>query len=115
MKTQILIAVLLGALFIGCSVSHIITDDSNENYLPATEEMVEVYSTDKIDKEYVIIGEVLSSVESFNEAESAVRQLRKRAAKLGADGIINLRLRLTEGVLGEAVHAKGTAIKYVNL
>jgi hypothetical protein len=114
MKTKISIAVLLMIIFASCSVSHILTDDANGPYYPTDKKTIEVFSTDKTDRNYVIIGEVFASAEEFNGAESSVKHLKREAAKMGADGIINLRLRVSEGTFGNAVQAKGTAIKYVN-
>lgn len=100
-------------MFAGCSVSHVLTDDGNQRYFPTDARTIEVWSTDKIDRNYVIIGEVLPSAEEFNGAETSVKHLKREASRMGADGIINLRLQVSEGTFGNAVYAKGTAVKYV--
>ena len=114
MKTKILITLILGVMLAGCSVSHILTSDNAQRYLPNEPENVEVFSTAKIDREYVIIGDVVSRVEDFNGANASVKYLKKEAAKIGADGIINLRITIEQGYIGNGVEAKGTAVKYIN-
>ena len=107
---------ILGVLFTSCSVAHLHTSDSVQMYPPSNYEIIEVYSTDQAHKSYTIIGEVVASVTalSANDGSAAVKNLKKEAAILGADGIINLRLEITEDVLGNAVTASGTAVKYNN-
>ena len=114
MKTKIQLLMILGVLLTGCSVAHIHTNDSVQMYPPSNFENIEVYSTDQTAKSYTIIGEVVASVEDFNNGSGSVKYLKKEAAKLGADGIINLKLEITEGFLGNAVTASGTAVKFSN-
>ena len=114
MRTKIQLLAILGLLLTGCSVSHLHTSDSVQMYPPSDFENIEVYSTDQTGKSYTVIGEVVASVEDFNEGSGSVKYLKKEAAKLGADGIINLKLEITEGFLGNAVTASGTAVKFSN-
>lgn len=97
-----------------CSVSHILTNDNTQRYQPTETENVEVFSSAKIDREYEIIGDVVSRVEDFNGANASVKYLKKEAAKIGADGIINLRLTIEQGYIGNGVEATGTAVKYID-
>jgi hypothetical protein len=114
MKTKILITLIIGAMLGSCSVSHILTNDNTERYLPTEKENIEVFSTSKIEREYEIIGDLVSRIDDFGGAEASVKYLKKEAAKIGADGIINLRLTIEQGHIGNAVEAKGTAVKYIN-
>jgi hypothetical protein len=114
MKTKILITLVIGAILGSCSVSHILTNDNPQYYQPNENENIEVYSTSAIEREYVIIGDLVSRVDDFNGSEASVKYLKKEAAKIGADGIINLRLTIEQGYIGNAVEAKGTAVKYIN-
>jgi hypothetical protein len=111
MKTKILILKLLGVLFMSCSVAHLQTSDTGY-YPPTNAEYIEVYSTEKASRPYTEIGEVFASVEAFNDGKESVNYLKKEAAKLGADGIINLRLEISNGVIGNSVTAFGTAVKF---
>ncbi|QGY42200.1 hypothetical protein GM418_00575 [Maribellus comscasis] len=114
MKTKTLVILIIGVMLASCSATHILTNDNTQRYLPNETKNIEVFSTSKIDREYVIIGDVVSRVEDFNGANASVKYLKKEAAKIGADGIINLRLSIERGYIGNGVEAKGTAVKYIN-
>ena len=105
-----LFAVLIVA---GCSsVAHINTDDyPDTSFEPVPESDVKVYSTSKIDADYVVIGEVVADADAGENAETAVGHLKKQAAQLGADAIINLRLEIDSGYWQSAIKAYGTAVK----
>ena len=116
MKTKIQLLTLLGVLLTGCSVAHLHTDDTAQMYPPSNYENIEVYSTEQTGKSYIIIGEVVASVEDFSDGDGSgsVKYLKKEASKLGADGIINLKLEISEGILSNAVTSSGTAVKFIN-
>lgn len=95
------------------STEYLKTDDSTVSYPWTHPESIEVFSTDIISREYTIIGAVHASVDAGVHAETAVRDLRKEARKLGADAIINLRLEIGYGYWSNSIKSSGTAIKYV--
>lgn len=112
MKTKILSLLLLGVLVTSCSVARLQTDDAVIIYPPAYSENVEVYATDQFDKTYTVIGEVIVSAEDLSDASVPVKYLKKEAAKLGADGIINLRLEIGHAYFCNSIVATGTAVKF---
>jgi hypothetical protein len=114
MKTKIQLFLILAALLTSCSVARLQTSDSVQMYPPTNFETIEVYSTDKVNKDYTIIGQVVASIEAFDEGNASVKWLKKEAAQLGADGIINLRLEIGNGGIGNAITASGIAVKYSN-
>jgi len=116
MRNKIQLLLITGVFFTSCSsVAHLQTDDLNQNYAETNPNNIEVYSTDKIEKEYNVIGEVIASADAGSDGAISVKHLKREAAKLGADGIINLRLEVGYGYWSNAIKASGTAIKYVKL
>jgi len=115
MKTKFnLITFLIGFLLLAsCSSSHVLTN-TQQNYQPTQRDEIDVFSNDQTGREYVIVAELVSTAEDWNGAKGSVKQLKKEAAKVGANGIINLKLSITPGLLGDAIVATGTAIKYIN-
>lgn len=113
MKIQSLLFAVV--LFASCStVAHLQTDDSQENYSATNPEQIELYSTDKVDKSYVVLGEVIASADAGRDSSIPVKYLKKEAAKLGADAIIELRLEIGYGYWTNAIKATGKAVKFNN-
>ncbi len=113
MKIKLLL--IVGVLFTSCSsVAHLQTDDLKQNYSATNPEQIEIYSTDKVDKFYSVIGKVIASVDARTDASISVKHLKKEAAKLGADAIIDLRLEIGHGYWSNAIKASGTAVKFNN-
>jgi len=115
MKTKILTFLITGILFGSCCVDRLHSSDSQEYYVPVKARKVEVYSTDQTNRPYTIVGDAFTSVVAVGKGSSSVKYLKKEAAALGADGIINLRLEIGSGVLANAVTASGTAVKFDEL
>lgn len=114
MKLKTHILWLLPLFFTSCwSAEFLKTDESTTTYPLTHPDSIEVYSTDSIGREYTVIGIVNASVDAGNDAEFAVRFLRKEAGKLGADAIINLRLEFGYGFWVTGLMTSGTAVKYV--
>lgn len=96
------------------TTSYLKTDDSPVVYEKSDPEKIKVYATPKIDRKYIPLGQVIVGHDSGN-AISTVNLLKKEAANLGADGIINLRLEIETGFLSVAgLKASGTAVKFKN-
>lgn len=113
MKIQFLL--IVGVLFTSCAtVAHLQTDDLKQNYSASSPEQIEIYSTGKVDKTYTVIGEVIASADAGTNASISVKYLKKEAAKLGADAIIDLRLEIGYGYWTSAIKATGTAVKFNN-
>ncbi len=113
MKIQLIL--IIGVLLTSCSsVAHLKTDDVKQNYSATEPEQIKVYSTDKVDQEYTVIGEVIVSADAGADAAVSVKHLKNEAAKLGADAIINLKLEIGYGYWTNAIKASGTAVKFNN-
>lgn len=104
----------MAVLFTSCSVANLHTDNKYQIYPPTYFENVELYSSVQIDKNLIIIGEVVTCIEAISDGSVSINYLKKEAAKLGADGIINFRLEIGTGYFGNSVKASGTAVKYTN-
>ncbi|MFT6850946.1 MAG: hypothetical protein ACJATA_001763 [Sphingobacteriales bacterium] len=115
MKIKIQLLLCIGILISSCSqVTHLQTDDLTTKYSPTNPEQIEVYSTDQVNKNYLVIGEVIASSDAGTNASIPVKHLKKEAAKLGADAIINLKLEFGYGYWRIGIKANGTAIKFNN-
>ena len=113
MKQILLSCLLFVILLAGCSsVAYIQTDDAPDEITPITNpDLIKVYSDEREELDYNVIGQVIADADAGSNAETAVKLLKKQAAKLGADAIINLRLEIDTGYWDSAVKATGTAIK----
>jgi hypothetical protein len=113
MKMRIL--VFVGLFAASCATSaRFRTDDLVEKYPISDPEKIEVYSLDDVGRPYVKIGAVVVSADAGGNADISVRQLKREAAQLGADAIINLRLEIGYGYWTNAVRSSGTAVKFIN-
>lgn len=90
------------------------TDEIGKIYSQTNPDQIEIYSTDKVPKSYTVIGQVIASADAGNNAATTMVHLKKKAAKLGADAIIQLKLEVGVGYFSNAIQATGTAIKYTN-
>lgn len=112
-KILFLIAFITLLSLVGCkSVAHIRTDDTTEKFTATIPSNVLTYATDKVEKEYIIIGKVVAAVDAGEDAEKSIRYLKIEAAELGADAIINLRIEFAYGEWETGVTSSGTAIKF---
>lgn len=106
--------IVLCAFFARCTMARLQTNDSGNYYPPTIAENIEVYSTEKTKNTYIIIGEVVASVDAWGDGSASVQYLKREAAEIGADAIVNLRLEIGNGVLSNSVTASGTAVKFKN-
>ena len=113
MKQILLSCLLFVIIMAGCSsVAYIQTDDVPGEYAQnSNPDDIKVYSDDREAWEYDVIGQVIADADAGENAETAVNLLKKQAANLGADAIINLRLEIDTGYWQSAIKATGTAIK----
>ncbi|KAA3617816.1 MAG: hypothetical protein D8M58_00285 [Calditrichaeota bacterium] len=114
MIMRFFIVVIVAAMLVNCSsVAKFRTDDNPDLNLQQTSAKdIKVYSTSDIGREYVIIGQVVASADAGSNSEKSVVHLKKVAAKLGADAIIDLRLEISQGYWQNAIRAEGTAVKF---
>ena len=99
--------------FAGCqSASYLKTDNQPNQFLPTQAESIAVFSDANTgNKEFEIVGEVVAAKDGQN-AKGSVLLLKRSAAEMGADAIINLRLEIVQGYWAAAVKSSGTAIKF---
>ena len=114
MKTKIMLLMITGVLVASCSVAHLYTSESVIRYTPTDYEKIEIYVSETVEGEYTIVGEVIASAEDFNGSETSIKALKKEAAKLGANAVINLKMEIGHGYFGNSVISKGVAIRYNN-
>ncbi|MDO3695958.1 heavy metal-binding domain-containing protein [Wenyingzhuangia sp. chi5] len=108
---------ILSLQLLSCSTTAVIkTDNSTEKFAKTNPENIKVYSSEKINEKYIIIGEVVSNVDANKSSEKAIKELKKGASTIGADAISNLKLEI--GIAhgfwtANSIKATGTAIKYI--
>lgn len=101
------------------------TDDTVQKYEETDSKKIDIYVTDKVDRSYVILGEVscfipaigriYSKNSSLQRSDGVINIMKINASKLGADAIINVRLSYVEGFHDwNKITSTGTAIKYIN-
>jgi hypothetical protein len=118
--------IVISTLMLSCyPKSYFKTDDTVQKYEETDSRKIEIYVTDKVDRAYVILGEVscfspalgriYSKKSSVIRADGVINLLKNNASKLGADAIINVRLSYTEGFHDwTKITSTGTAIKFLN-
>ena len=107
---------ITGLLFGSCCVEHLHSSEIHVNYVPPVNaKNVEVYATEQVNSPYIIVGDVHTRINAVGDGSASVKYLKKEAAEMGADGIINLRLEVGSGILANAVTASGTAVKFYEL
>ena len=72
---------------------------------------VAIYVTDDTGSAYTTLGAVVVSSDAGNNATATVARLKTEAAKLGANAIVNMKLRYSHGFWGLSLEARGTAVK----
>ena len=112
-----MIFVLVSTLmFYSCSSVATLRTEDNGNFMvnKTNASNVKVYSTADIGIEYKVLGQVVASADAGTDSEKAVSLLKKQAAEIGADAIIDLRLEIDAGYWQNSIKATGTAVKYNN-
>lgn len=106
---------ILVCLFIlsSCStVANLRTDDVSNKYPVTNAANIEVHTLNVADRKYEVLGKVIASADAGSKSKTAVDMLKKEAAVLGADAVINMRLAIEYGYWANGITASGTAIKY---
>jgi hypothetical protein len=102
-------------MFSSCvSSGYIVTDETNIKHPETSPSKILVFSTADAGREYLKLGEVVVKADANTQAMVPVGHLKKQASILGADAIINLKLKFTMGVWATGLEATGTAVKFVN-
>lgn len=109
---HITLLIIASNLFSCASSTHVITNSTESTYPKNSINSVLIFATDVKDRSYTVIGEVIASVDAGRDAQKSVNRLKKEAAALGADAIINLRLEFVQGYWLLGIKSTGTAIKF---
>ncbi|AWG21201.1 hypothetical protein FFWV33_06460 [Flavobacterium faecale] len=112
MRQRILTLAVPCLILASCSsVGRLETSDSPTGQYPETNPAdIVVYATQP-DTKYTVIGQVVASADAGSDAKVPVALLKKQAAKLGADAIVDLTLEIGMGYWTNAIKATGTAVK----
>jgi len=108
MKKLILIA-LISVLCSACAITtHYVQSDSKQ-YPSTNVEDIKVFANSDVMDNYIVIGSLATHVPG--NGEQAVKELKKEAAKIGADAIIALQLDKINSI-ASATQATGVAVKF---
>jgi len=113
LKSTIYLVCLM--LFASCyTINSLRTDEALEiaNNAAIGDKEIEVYCTKDAAKPYVILGQIMVAADAGMNAKKPVEILKKKAAKMGADAVIELRLEFNQGYWAHGLKATATAIKY---
>lgn len=115
MRKILILGIMILASVTACSTTAKwkTADNDHINFPPTSARDVLVYSTSQADQPYLIIGPVVAAADAGENATTAVDVLKKSAAKLGADAIVELEINPTFGYWTSAIQAKGIAVKFV--
>ena len=91
MNHKIKIIYLLAiVLFAGCAISTHYIHEGGKKYSPISPEEVKIYSSNKIDARYEIIGSI--AADNVGDGDAALETLKKEAASIGANAVIDVKL-----------------------
>jgi hypothetical protein len=110
---KIIVVFCSAIILIGCSsVANVQTDDAPMAVVKSDAKSVKVYSTEKIGREYIVLGQVIANCDAGENSSVAVDKMKVEASKLGADAVVGLRLEIDTGYWQNAIKASGTAVKF---
>jgi hypothetical protein len=102
--------VLLGLALSGCSTSaYYFSDDAAAARAHTKDTDVAVYAGHNIGARYRILGSVVGAGDG--NGESAIDEIKKAAAHLGADAVVDLKIAIVQGFWAPGVKATGLAVK----
>jgi uncharacterized protein YbjQ (UPF0145 family) len=114
----ILILVVAAGL-IGCTPYQMTLTNAERSYPPTSPEKVQLFLQGEKTPQASEIGEIIVLEHSEN---AGISYLKSRAAELGADGVINVEVKIQTRILHilfpipiHSYHVSGTAIRYAAL
>ena len=105
MKTRAITFSFLLILLSGCFHAYY-PQTGSKTYKPTQAEYIEIY-TGEPGQEYVVMGSIAADV--ISNSDAALNHLKKRAAQIGADAVINVQVTSNLGCGGTGV--SGVAVK----
>ncbi|WP_167618615.1 heavy metal-binding domain-containing protein [Maribellus sediminis] len=114
MKLKVITTAIIALLLSSCFYAYY-PQTGSETYSSTQVEDIEIYSGVP-EQEYVVMGSI--AADAIGDADDAVNQMKKTAAKLGADAVINVQFTTKstcggKGVSGVAVKMKPNAVAEV--
>jgi uncharacterized protein YbjQ (UPF0145 family) len=114
-----LISLLLVLGMVGCTPFHMTLTNEEQSSPPTSPEKIQIYFQGEITPPAKEIGNM---VVSGNSEKHGVKFLKEQAAKIGADAIINLEVKIETQTLlilfipipVNSYFVSGTAVKYIN-
>lgn len=107
---------VVAAGIIGCTPYQMTLTNAERSYPPTTPGKVELFLQGEKSPQASEIGEIVVLEQSEDEG---ISYLRSRAAELGADGVINVEVKIQTRILHillpipiHSYHVSGTAVKY---
>lgn len=80
MKIKLILFFFTLTSLLSCvTVGHLKTDDSVQSFPETNVNKISIYSNKKIDKEYVVLGELVTSSDSERNSKTSVNFLKKEA------------------------------------
>jgi len=93
-----MIAVLFLSLFVsGCSIYHVDSVDTTEDYYPSKQTANEVVYLETVDKPHQVIAQVVVNTERRKTINEVLGKIKREAAILGGDAITNIRTDASGG------------------
>lgn len=78
-----------------CSIYHVTSIDSTDEYYPSKQRASDVIQLETVDKPHEIIGEVTVNTERRQRLSEVIGKMKREAAILGGDAITNIRSNAT--------------------
>jgi len=94
MIKKIVTLIILVCLTSSCSIYHITSTSTTDDYYPA-QETTEVVYLDRIDDTYTIIGAVTVNAERRQRLENVIEKMKHEAAIMGGEAITDIQSNAT--------------------
>jgi len=94
MIKKIIALIILVCLTSSCSIYHITSTSTTDDYYPA-QETTEVVYLDRIDDAYTIIGTVTVNAERRQRLENVIEKMKHEAAIMGGEAITDIQSNAT--------------------
>ncbi len=88
-KTKIIYLLSL-VLITGCAISTHYIHEGGQKYPAISPDQVKIYTSNKIDARYEVIGSI--AADNVGDGEAAMEALKKEAASIGANAVIDVKL-----------------------
>ena len=94
MIKKIVALIILVCLTSSCSIYHITSTSTTDDYYPA-QETTEVVYLDRIDDAYTIIGAITVNAERRQRLDNVIEKMKREAAIMGGEAITDIQSNAT--------------------